>query len=119
MGAVLFFLFFVAVLLICTPREEWGLALGSMLLVGAAIWLAVQIKLHNILGGILGFLADRLWAHRMDLLLIFGILVVLIVPVMMIYVVWGDYHDRRELLATSRKLRRAVRTGESDEPDHS
>jgi len=119
MGAVIFFLFFVAVLLICTPREEWGIALGSMLLVGAVVWLAVQIKLHNILGSILGFLAERLWAHRMDLLVVFGIVVVLIVPLMMIYVVWCDHVDRRELLETSRKLRRASRTSAGDESNHS
>lgn len=116
MGAVLFFfLFFVVILLTCTPREEWGIALGSMLAIGAAIWLAVEIKLHNILGSMVGFVAEELWADRMDLLMAFGFAIVLIVPLMMIYVVWCEYHDRRELLATSRKLRRASRTDPGEE----
>jgi hypothetical protein len=119
MGAVVFFLFFVAILLLCTPRQERGFALASMLAIGAAIWLAIRIKLHNLLGSFLGFLAERLWDHRMDLLMAFGIAILLIVPLIMIYVVWWDYCDRRELLVTSRKLRRLSRTGEDHESSNS
>ena len=74
MAAILFFSSLLAtVILICTPREERALALGSMLAVAAAFWFAVRIKLHTIIAGILGFLMQRIWENRIDLLYGFGI----------------------------------------------
>jgi hypothetical protein len=102
MGAFVVFLFFVAVLLISTPRSERGLALGSMLVVGTAIWLAVRINLHRILGGIVGAGAALVWEYRGDLLLFFAAAIVLIVPILMIYMTVCDQIDRH---ATEKSIR--------------
>ena len=96
MGALIVFLLFVAVLLICTPRSERGLALGAMLVIGTAIWLAVRINLHRILGGIVGTVAALVWEYRSDLLLLFAAATVLVVPILMIYMTVCDQLDRRE-----------------------
>jgi hypothetical protein len=95
MGPVIFFLLTVAALLICTPRGERGLALGSMLTVGAALWLAVRINLHSILGSILGAVLALAWEYRNELLVLFGATVVLIVPLLMIYVALRDRVEAR------------------------
>ena len=107
-GATIVFLLFVAILLICTPRPERGLALGSMLAVGIAIWLAVRINLHRILGGIVGTTAALVWEYRSDLLLFFAAAVVLIVPILMIYMTVCDQLDRREF-ERSIRARRSLR----------
>jgi hypothetical protein len=109
MGAIIVFLLFVAVLLICTPRSERGLALGSMLVVGIAIWLALRINLHRILGGIVGTVAGLIWEYRSDLLLLFAVAIVLIVPILMIYMTVCDQLHRREFeksICARRSLRR-------------
>lgn len=108
MGALIVFLLFVAVLLICTPRSERGLALGSMLAVGTAIWLAVRINLHRILGDVVGTVAGLVWEYRSDLLLFFAAAIVLIVPILMIYMTVCDQLDRREL-EKSLRARRSLR----------
>jgi hypothetical protein len=108
MGAIIAFLLFVAVLLICTPRTERGLALGSMLAVGIAIWLAVRINLHRILGGIVGTVAGLVWEYRSDLLLFFAAAIVLIVPILMIYMTVCDQLGRREF-ERSVRARRSLR----------
>ncbi|MFZ1918691.1 MAG: hypothetical protein WAU58_14040 [Terriglobales bacterium] len=119
MGAVIVFLLFVAILLICTPRSERGLALGSMLAVGIAIWLAVRINLHRILGGIVGTIAGLVWEYRSDLLLFFAAAIVLIVPALMIYMTVRDQLDRREFeksVRARRSLRRLGLTLRSEHP---
>jgi len=108
MGAIIVFLLFVAVLLICTPRSERGLALGSMLVVGIAIWLALRINLHRILGGIVGTVAGLVWEYRSDLLLFFAAAIVLIVPILMIYMTVSDQLERREF-EKSIRARRSLR----------
>ena len=95
MGAVIFFLLAVAALLACTPPCERRLALGSMLIVGALIWLAVRTNFHTILGGIVGAAMALAWDYRNELLLIFGAGVVLIVPIIMIYVGLCDHLEAR------------------------
>ena len=90
MGALIVFLLFVAVLLICTPRAERGLALGAMALVGAVIWLAVRIHLHSIVGSMVGTVLALGWEYRNDLLLFFAAAIVLIVPILMIYMTACD-----------------------------
>jgi len=102
MGGLIVFLLFVAVLLICTPRTDRGLALGSMLVVGAAIWLAVRINLHRILGGIVGMVAGLVWEYRSDLLLFFAAAIVLSVPILMVYMTVCDQIDRH---ATEKSIR--------------
>ncbi|MGB9235350.1 MAG: hypothetical protein WCC04_13125 [Terriglobales bacterium] len=102
MGALIVFLLFVAVLLICTPRAERGLALGAMALVGAVIWLAVRIHLHSIVGSMVGTVLALGWEYRNDLLLFFAAAIVLIVPILMIYMTACDQLDRR---AAARKIR--------------
>jgi len=94
MGAVIFFLLIVAALLVCTPRGERKLALGSMLMVGAAIWVAVRINLHRILGDLLGNVIALAWDYREEILLACAAAVVLIVPVLMIYIALCDRVDR-------------------------
>jgi len=108
MGAIIVFLLFVAVLLICTPRSERGLALGSMLVAGIAIWLALRINLHRILGGIVGTVAGLVWEYRSDLLLFFAAAIVLIVPILMIYMTVSDQLERREF-EKSIRARRSLR----------
>ena len=108
MAAIIVFLLFVAVLLICTPRPERGLALGSMLAVGVAIWLAARINLHRILGGIVGTAATLVWEYRSDLLLFFAAAIVLIVPILMIYMTLCDQLDRRAF-EKSVRARRSLR----------
>ena len=108
MGATIVFLLFVAVFLICTPRSERGLALGSLLAVGISIWLAVRINLHRILGNIVGTLAGLGWEHRSDLLLFFAAAIVLIVPILMVYMTLCDQLDRRAF-EKSVRARRSLR----------
>ena len=95
MGAVLFLLLFVAVVLACTPSSERRFAVGSMLVVGAVIWLAVRINLHRIVGNLVGDGMALAWDYRNDLLLIFAASIVLVVPAVMIYVAITDQFRRR------------------------
>jgi len=107
MGAVIFFVLIVIVLLSCTPRGERRLALASMLVVGAAIWLAVRIKLHSILGGLIGAAMALAFEYRNELLLSFAAAVVLIVPMVMIYVAVSD-QVIEHAAAKARRLRRGI-----------
>jgi len=95
MGAIIFFFLAVVALLICTPRSERGLAFGSMLMVGAAIWLAVRIKLASILGSIVGTVLALGWEYRIEILLAMGAAIVLVVPLLMIYIAVCDKLDER------------------------
>jgi hypothetical protein len=109
MAATIAFLLFVGVLLmICTPRSERGLAFGFMLALGGAVWLAVRINLHRILGSMVGTLAEFVWEYRSDLLLFFAAGIVLIVPVLMIYMTVSDQLDRRQF-ERSVRARRSLR----------
>jgi len=109
MGAVIFFVLTVAVLLLCTPRGERALGLGAMAGVGIAIWIAVRISLHSVLAGMLGTLVELASEHWADLLMVFAAAVVLVVPVFMIYVAVGDQLEKRA--ATSRERERLSRRG--------
>jgi hypothetical protein len=95
MGAVIFYVLFVAVLLICTPRPERVLALSTTLAIGAVIWLAVMIHLHSILGSFVGAVVSLFWEFRNELLLVLAATVVLIVPILMIYIEVSDRLGRR------------------------
>ena len=107
MGAVIFFVLIVIVLLSCTPRGERRLALGSMLVVGAVIWLAVRIKLQSILGALIGAAMGLAFEFRNELLLGFAAAIVLIVPMVMIYVAVSDQMIERAA-AKARRLRRGI-----------
>lgn len=108
MGAVIFLLFVVVALLACTPRAERGLALGSMLVVGAVVWLAVRIKLHSILGSLVGAVMAFVFEYRNELLLCFAAAIVLIVPIVMIYVAVCDQFEKH-VAAKSIRARRSLR----------
>lgn len=95
MGAVIFYVLFVVVLLVCTPRSERVLALSTMLVIGAAIWLAVRISLHSIFGSFVGEVVSLFWRFRNELLLVLAAVVVLIVPILMIYIEVSDRIGRR------------------------
>jgi MFS family permease len=97
MGAIIFFLVIVAVLIAFTPREERALAVGAMLALGSLIWLAVKANLSSILGNIIAGVVSLGWEYRNELLLAFAATVVLIVPIVMIYVVMCDYIEARAL----------------------
>lgn len=117
--AVFFVLTVVVVLLLCTPRGERGLALGLLLAVGVALWVAVRISLHRLLGSLIDALLTLGWGHRTELLLGFAAAVVLIVPIFMLYVAVGDQLDKRA--AASRRRARLSQRGlgfvlQSDQP---
>jgi MFS family permease len=96
MGAgVFFFLLFAVMLMICTPREERGLALGSMAVVGAAILLLIRLHIHSEVGSFVGAVVELAWRYREETLMAFGIGVVMIVPLLMIYVGLRDREDLR------------------------
>jgi Kef-type K+ transport system membrane component KefB len=104
-GVVIFYVLFVVALLICTPRSQRVLALTTMAAVGAAIWLAVRINLHSILGSFVGAVVALFWEFRYELLLILAAVVVLIVPILMIYV---GLSDRLRAGATAQKRRHPI-----------
>ncbi len=90
MGPLIFFLLVAAAILTCTPRHERGLALGSLLIVGATIWVATRINLHRFLASIVGSVIALAWAYREELLVLFASAVVLVVPILMIYIAVCD-----------------------------
>jgi len=104
-GAVIFFLLFVALLLVCTPRGERGLALVSIFTVGAVILFVVRINLHRIVGDLFADALALIWSHRNDLLLAFVAGIVLIVPIVMICMSVSDQLTKRQAARTRHRLR--------------
>ena len=85
----------VVALLAFTPRADRGLAFGSLLAAGGVVWLAVRIKLHSVVGSLVGAVLTIAYEYRNDLLLGFAAAIVLIVPVVMIYVAICDQLEKR------------------------
>lgn len=102
MGPAIFFLLFLVAVLLCTPRAERALALGSMAVVGTVIWLAIETNLHRILGSIVGDVVGLAWEYRNDLMLLLASAIVFIVPILMIYMAVCDQLDR---YATAKSIR--------------
>jgi len=118
MGAVIIFLLFVLVLLACTPPPERGLALGSMLVVGIAIWLAVGVHLHRVLGSTIGFVVTLAWEHQNDLLLFFAAAIVFIVPILMVYMAVSDEFNRHRVARALRGRRSLKELGLTLRAEH-
>jgi hypothetical protein len=104
-GVVIFFSLFVAFLLVCTPKGERGLALGSTLTVGAVILFIIRINLHRIVGDLFGDATALLWSYRNDLLLAFAAAIVLVVPIVMIYMSVSDQVHKKQIERERQRLR--------------
>ena len=109
-GAIVFFVVFVAALLLCTPRGERRLAAACMAMVGGAIWLAVRIRAHSVLGDLIGSLLGAAWEHREWIVFALAATVVLIAPIAMLWMALGEHFARR---ATSQSRKRIGGEGES------
>ena len=109
MSAALFiFVLFAAGLLLCTPPGERRLALGVMAIVGIAIWVAVRIRAHSVLGAFIGSLLSVAWDHRDESVLGLAAAVVLIAPLAMVGMALSDHLARRAKAKRRKRIGRPV-----------
>jgi hypothetical protein len=102
-AAIFIFVLIAAGLVLATPRGERRLVLGCMAIVGIAIWVAVRIRAHSVLGDFIGSLLAAAWEHRDEI--VFGLAgaMVLIVPIAMAWMAVSDHLAQR---AQSKKRKR-------------
>lgn len=106
---VLFFLFVVVLLLLCTPKAELGLASGTLLLVGAAIWITVKTNIPVFLVRIIGSILELGWENREQVLLALAASIILIVPFVLTYVVICEQIDNHAIRKEFRDTNGIVR----------
>jgi hypothetical protein len=85
------FLLAVIVFLIYTGQAERDCTFGSVILIGACVWLAIEIKLLHILADLFAIAL----AHWLEIVIALSAGIVLFVPAVMLYISLRDQLDRR------------------------